>query len=148
MKNQVAYEERFGPLPFIGDETRSALNKARNSALAVTMRSPKAQSWTDVSVAERTRLVDAKMGDSLFSDLHATLYLNGHAYVHATSVSLETILEELRGNLKIDERRGELGPILHAAALTLLALILFCNLFHELRMNTEVSKAIEAMGKV
>jgi hypothetical protein len=148
MKNHMAYEQQLGPLPFVDDDIRSTLKKARDIALAASMRPQRAQSWTDVSVAERAKQVDAKMGDQLFSDLYATLYLDGHSYIHATSLSLETILKELRGDSKTEQRCNELGPTLHAATYTLCALILFCNLFHSLGMNAEVSKATGMMAKV
>lgn len=61
---------------------------------------------------------------------------------------METILAELRGVTKVDERLFELGPVLHAGTLTLMALILFCDTFHKLGMKAEVAEAVEVMRKV
>jgi hypothetical protein len=66
MKNHLAYEQQFGPLPMIGADVRRKLDEARNLALASSMRPPKAQSWTDVSVQERAKQADAKTKGPLF----------------------------------------------------------------------------------
>lgn len=146
-KHHRAYLAHSHDQTNFNDEFNQLVATAAEEAIQVSGRSTKDSSWTSESVYKRSLAADAVFQDGLFALLAITVYAEGHDFVHGNFSSIVSLMDNLRGaDQEHKEGNTEEQPLLHAAALSLLACALSLNKHFRLNFGDELQSITVALA--